>query len=132
MMTSSPLSCVGRGPTDLEVDHLGSRDGVVRLVARGEVDLSTLGGLEAAVGRAWRLLPTTVVVDLTGVTFCCIAGAGALVAARSAAAGRGVDLVLVTRPGIVRRVLHIVESFACPPVPGPPRPRDAVVPAWSL
>lgn len=124
-MTSSAHPCVGREPALLEVDCLGSRDGVVRLVARGEVDLSTVGGLEAAVAGAWRTLPTAVVVDLTGVTFCCIAGAGSLVAARSAAAARGVELVLVTRPGIIRRVLRIVDSFGGPPAGSTPRPRDA-------
>ena len=130
-MTSSALPCAGRGPALLEVDCLGARDGLVRVVARGEVDLSTVGALEAAVAGAWRLLPTTVVVDLTGVTFCCIAGAGSLVAARSAAAARGVELVLVTRPGIIRRVLRTVDSFVSPPAAGPPRPRDAAEPVRS-
>ncbi|NEM08433.1 STAS domain-containing protein [Geodermatophilus normandii] len=98
-------------PTLLDTRRLRADDGVVRLVVRGEVDLSTVDALEAAVSGAWRPRPAVVVVDLTRVTFCCVAGAGVLIAARSAAAAQGVEVRLLTRQGTLRRVLHLVDEL---------------------
>jgi anti-anti-sigma factor len=124
-MTTTALPSVGEVPTLLAIDCLDAEDGVVRLVARGEVDLYTLGVLKAAVEEAWRPGPATVVVDLTRVTFCCVAGVGVLTAERSAAAVHGVDLVLVTRPGILRRLLRLADELGPVPIGSRPPPRGA-------
>ncbi|WP_369258186.1 STAS domain-containing protein [Geodermatophilus amargosae] len=109
---SAPVKQQGvDAPTLLDTQRFRADDGVVRLVVRGEVDLSTVDALEAAVSGAWRPGPAVVVVDLTRVTFCCVAGAGVLITARSAAAAQGVEVRLLTREGTIRRILHLVDEL---------------------
>lgn len=98
-------------PTLLETRCLTAADGTVHLVVSGEIDLSTVGVLEAAVEQASLPPPVVVVVDLTRVTFACVAGVGVLTAARAAAVARGAEVVLLTRPGFLRRLLHLVDEL---------------------
>lgn len=66
------------------------RQGGVRLVLTGELDLLTAQRLEARLRRLWRSA-TPVVVDLSGLDFCDCAGLGALVRARVLAIADGWD-----------------------------------------
>ena len=72
----------------------------------GELDVATANGL---VGSLVELAGSTVVVDLSGLTFMDSTGIGALVTARNRILATGLGELVLTRPGgIVRQALEIV------------------------
>jgi anti-sigma B factor antagonist len=95
---SSPLEC-----------SLGSvRPGEpVVVTVRGEVDLATANELEAAVTSAFEGAPSTVVLDLEGLTFIDSSGLRTLVSLSQEAASRGGVLALRKVPSHAQRVLDI-------------------------
>lgn len=72
----------------------------------GELDVVSADGLADVLVEA---AGSTVVVDLSGLTFMDCSGIAALVAARNRTLPNGLGQLVVTRPGaIVRKVLDIV------------------------
>jgi anti-sigma B factor antagonist len=81
--------------------------GVTRLMLRGELDLDTGDLFAEQVTRVLAERPDTLVVDLSGLTFCDSSGVDVMVAAHRTAMRAGVGF-RVTRPsGIVLRSLTI-------------------------
>jgi anti-sigma B factor antagonist len=77
------------------------------LTLAGEIDMSTVGRLSAAVGELLNPAPPRVVLDLGGVTFCDSQGLGTLVVlSRKAALAQSV-LVLINVGDFLMRVLEI-------------------------
>jgi anti-anti-sigma factor len=73
---------------------------------RGELDVVFADGLADALVE---VAGSTVVVDLSGLTFIDCSGVAALVLARNRILANGLGQLVVTRPGaIVRKVLEIV------------------------
>jgi anti-sigma B factor antagonist len=73
---------------------------------RGELDVVSADGLADALVE---VAGSTVVVDLSGLTFIDCSGVAALVLARNRILANGLGQLVVTRPGaIVRKVLEIV------------------------
>jgi anti-anti-sigma factor len=72
----------------------------------GELDAATVDGLLDALVE---VAGSTVVVDLSGLTFMDSSGIGALVVARNRILANGLGQLVLTRPGvIVRKALEIV------------------------
>lgn len=87
------------------------------LAARGEVDISTADLLTECGLRELSTGPTSLVLDLSGVTFFSAAGLRALLALRDAAA-QGTQLVLLDPSPSVRLVLELsglADELAAPP-----------------
>jgi anti-sigma B factor antagonist len=84
------------------------RDGVVvRLVAAGEIDMSTADVLRESLSRALHTRPAAVVVDMADVTLLDSTGITALVQARNHAIGDGATITLINCRPIVHRVLEV-------------------------
>jgi anti-anti-sigma factor len=79
----------------------------VRVVAAGEIDMSTAGQMQASLNAALDDHPSGLVVDLAAVTFMDSSGIAALVHAHNRAAEAGATLTVVDPQPIVRRVLEI-------------------------
>jgi anti-anti-sigma factor len=79
---------------------------VVRLPA--EIDSSNAEHTREQLCAALTPGVRIVVADLTGTTFCDVAGVRGLARARTLAAARNTELRLAVRPGPVRRVLTMV------------------------
>jgi anti-sigma B factor antagonist len=80
---------------------------VVRLPA--EIDSSNAEDVHQQLCAAVTPAARIVVADLTGTTFCDVAGVRGLARARAYATARNTELRLAVRPGPVRRVLTIVS-----------------------
>jgi anti-sigma B factor antagonist len=74
----------------------------------GELDMGTAGRLREALERALDEGATTVVVDLSALTFMDSTGLQELAMARRRHQARGGDVVLQAPTARIRRVLHIV------------------------
>ena len=85
--------------------------GEVTVSAVGEIDLGTAAILHEAVESVFALSPVTVVLDLTGVTFCASVGLSELIWAKVHADAAGVRLVVVPGP-VARRMLTITGLTA--------------------
>lgn len=82
--------------------------GVGRLSVAGEIDMDTVGELDATMSEVMtRSDVTKLVVDFAEVTFCDSSGIAALDRAYAAAAERGIGFQLVNLQPIVRRALEI-------------------------
>jgi anti-sigma B factor antagonist len=91
---------------DLSVSvQQGPNEALVTLT--GEIDMSTVGRLSAAVGDLLNPAPPRVVLDLAGVTFCDSQGLGTLVVLSRKVALAGSVLVLVNVGQFLLRVLDI-------------------------
>ena len=86
-------------------DHGGS----VLLGVGGEIDLTTVGQFEEALGAAVERAGAEVRVDMDNVTFCGSEGIRALMAAHTAADERDVRLAVVEASPIVRTLLRITD-----------------------
>src|SRR5256885_16593907 len=123
--------------TRLSVTTEQNGDGATRLVALGELDMSTIHLLTDSLGAALDSNADAVVVDLAGVSYLDSTGVGALVQARNRAKALGGTLVVANpRPG-GRQILQITGVLtalteptggghrgdpAAPPAPAGPRP----------
>jgi anti-sigma B factor antagonist len=83
------------------------RDGVLHVVAHGEVDSATVTSLQHAVTAALARRPRSLVVDLGDVAFFGSAGIAHLLAVRESCAKQGTDFRLRV-PHQVRRALALV------------------------
>jgi len=94
------------GPSRLTVAK-SQNEGQVRVVATGEVDLSTVERLRATITAAVEPGPSEVVVDLRAVTFLDSTGVGALIDARKQAMTYGSRIRVINPQPVVRRVLEV-------------------------
>lgn len=92
----------------LEVDTQ-ERNGLVHMVLRGELDLSTADKVDQALRRAEAGSPRVVVLDLSKLSFLDSTGLRCLVTADRRAREEGRRLVLVRGPGAVQRVFSITR-----------------------
>jgi anti-sigma B factor antagonist len=81
--------------------------GAPGVIVRGEVDVSTVAKLTAALDAAIRASTGAFVVDLTPVDFLDSSGISALVRARALLARDDRELAVVCPPGPVRRIFEI-------------------------
>ncbi|MEY8038029.1 STAS domain-containing protein [Saccharopolyspora cebuensis] len=92
--------------------------GVVLVRLAGDVDLAAVPVVtELMRQRLTAASLRVVVVDLSGVAFCSSAGVELLLHAQRRSEMRGIELMVVTGDGPVRRVLElsgVAERFVCP------------------
>jgi anti-anti-sigma factor len=82
----------------------------------GELDASTAPDLRAALDSPSEQAPTTLVIDLSAVTFLGAAGLSVLIAAQRRADDTQHTLALITGPHCVERILHVTglrRHFSC-------------------
>jgi anti-anti-sigma factor len=70
----------------------------------GEVDLSTVDGMQAALAEALQQRPNYLLVDLAELVFCSARGLALLVAAGNTAAGQGTVYAVSTASDLINRV----------------------------
>jgi anti-sigma B factor antagonist len=85
------------------------RDGLVRLLLRGELDLSTVTKVQDALQRVEAEPPPVIVLDLSKLTFLDSTGLRCLVTADQRARDAGRRLVIVRGPDAVQRVFEITR-----------------------
>jgi anti-sigma B factor antagonist len=85
------------------------QDGLVRLLLRGELDLSTVSRVQEALERAEASSPPVIVLDLSKLTFLDSTGLRCLVTADQRARDTGRRLVIVRGPDAVQRVFEITR-----------------------
>jgi anti-anti-sigma factor len=94
--------------TILEVET-EERDGLVRVALKGELDLSTVGQVEAELGRAEAGRPDVIALDLGSLSFLDSTGLRMLVLADQRAREERRRLVIVRGPDAVDRVFDITK-----------------------
>ncbi|MEV6206225.1 STAS domain-containing protein [Kitasatospora sp. NPDC051914] len=82
----------------------------------GDLHMANEPGVRTVLNEALGLLPQVLAVDLSGVELFTSSGLNALLQVRSAAADRGVPVVLLAPSGAVRRVLELTEAAELFPV----------------
>lgn len=92
----------------LEVDS-ETKDGLVHVMLRGELDLSSVGKVQDELRRVEADAPPVVLLDLSKLTFLDSTGLRCLVTADQRAREDGRRLVLVRGPGPVQRVFSITR-----------------------
>ena len=91
--------------SDEIVTTVGENDGIATMALHGEVDVLTVERLRVALGGALAARPSTIVVDLTGLTFIDSTGLGALIAGFQRARDAGVPFRLAHASEGVRQIL---------------------------
>jgi anti-sigma B factor antagonist len=91
----------------LEVDSRPVEDGVAIVSLKGEADLHTAPILREALNDAIERSPTTMVVDLTGVTFIDSMMLGVLLSATKRARPQGTELRIIVDDPHVRRIFEL-------------------------
>ena len=94
--------------TILEVETVED-GGLVKLVLRGELDLSTVAKVEEELRRAEAAEPPVLVMDLAGLTFLDSTGLRLIVTADQRARDQGRRLTVVKGPDTVQRVFSITR-----------------------
>jgi anti-sigma B factor antagonist len=94
--------------TILEVETVEA-DGLVRLVLKGELDLSTVGKVEEELRRVETDAPSLVVLDLSELSFLDSTGLRLVVTADQRAREGGRRLAIVRGPETVQRVFTITR-----------------------
>ena len=94
--------------TILEVETVED-GGLVKLVLRGELDLSTVAKVEEELRRAESAEPPVLVMDLAGLTFLDSTGLRLIVTADQRARDQGRRLTVVKGPDTVQRVFSITR-----------------------
>jgi anti-anti-sigma factor len=92
----------------LEVDS-ETKDGLVHVMLRGELDLSSVGKVQDELRRVEADAPPVVLLDLSKLTFLDSTGLRCLVTADQRARDEGRRLVLVRGPDPVQRVFTITR-----------------------
>lgn len=89
--------------------RLDRTDDDVRIVVAGELDLAVEARLVDAVEEAFAAgAPSSIVIDLVGVTFIDSSGLRGLLRSREAAAAREVELLItLDNGGVVKRLLDL-------------------------
>lgn len=110
-------------PPAHEPPAAGPWAGMTRIIACGEIDISTSAQLYSGVLDVLRRRrPSRIEVDLAGVAFLDASGVRALLMGQTAAAEVGCRLTVVKPSRMARRVLEIVgllETFGLAPIPPP-------------
>jgi anti-sigma B factor antagonist len=84
-----------------------AKDGSASLIVRGEIDIAAVHDLAKAIADALdRRLPS-LVIDLSGVTFCDSSGLGQFAHTAQDCATRGIGLRIVGTTPSVRRVFEV-------------------------
>ena len=86
-----------------------SRDGLVHVLLRGELDLSTVNKVQDELRRVETDTPPIVILDLSKLTFLDSTGLRCLVTADQRARDAGRRVVLVRGPDPVQRVFSITR-----------------------
>jgi anti-sigma B factor antagonist len=86
-----------------------NRDGLVHVLLRGELDLSTVNKVQDELRRIEAASPTILVLDLSKLTFLDSTGLRCLVTADQRARDDGRRVVLVRGPDPVQRVFSITR-----------------------
>jgi anti-sigma B factor antagonist len=94
--------------TILEAETV-EEQGLVRLLLRGELDLSTANKAEEELRRAESTEPALLVLDLSGLTFLDSTGLRLIVTADRRARDEGRRLAVVKGPETVQRVFTITR-----------------------
>jgi anti-anti-sigma factor len=94
--------------TILEVETVEA-DGLVRLMLKGELDLSTVGKVEEELRRVETDAPSLVVLDLSELSFLDSTGLRLVVTADQRAREGGRRLAIVRGPETVQRVFTITR-----------------------
>jgi anti-anti-sigma factor len=97
----------GAPHTWLSVAVQRDSSGPVRVVAEGEIDMTTAGQMRESLTAALDRHPSALVVDLAAVTFIDSSGLAALVHGFKQAAKDGASLIVVDPQPMVRRILEI-------------------------
>src|SRR4051812_21553626 len=84
----------------------------VRLMLRGELDMSGVVETEASVKAAAQLADGRVVIDLTGLAFMDVFGARALLQVADEVLSSGRDVVIANPNRHVRRVFELITDLA--------------------
>jgi anti-anti-sigma factor len=85
------------------------RDGLVHVALVGELDLSTVAKVQEELRRVEATSPTTLVVDLSKLTFLDSTGLRCIVTADERAREDGRRIVIVRGPDAVQRVFAITR-----------------------
>ena len=88
--------------------HQSWQDWLVVLSVDGEVDMVTAPHLGRAICEALEKSATTLVIDLTGVTFLASVGMSVLVAAQEAADAMAVRFAVVADGAVTRRPIRLL------------------------
>jgi anti-sigma B factor antagonist len=91
----------------LLVDVVPTEDGVAIVRLKGEADLHTAPILRESLNDAIESAPSTLVVDLTGVTFIDSMMLGVLLSATRRARPRGTELRIIVDDPHVRRIFEL-------------------------
>ena len=83
--------------------------GVV-LTLPAQIDLTNADEVRDELLRTVNHGPAVLVADMTGTSFCAVAGIHALLHARRRASAAGVGLRVVAGPGTVRRILELTRA----------------------
>jgi anti-sigma B factor antagonist len=94
--------------TILEVETV-EEQGLVKLLLRGELDLSTVSKAEEELRRAESAEPGVLVLDLSGLTFLDSTGLRLIVTADHRAREQGRRVAVVKGPDTVQRVFSITR-----------------------
>jgi anti-sigma B factor antagonist len=94
-------------PFSIRAEH---RDGVVRLFAKGELDISTVPLLEQWFEAVNRHEPSTILMDFKDLTFMDSTGLRSLLLAHQRATGNGRALVVINGSEGVRRIFELTQT----------------------
>ncbi|MEU3743076.1 STAS domain-containing protein [Streptomyces sp. NPDC032198] len=86
------------------------RSGIARVTLVGELDLDTAPFVREAVAECLAKQPTSLCLDLTGISFCDCAGLNALLTVRISALEAGVDLYVEGAGTQVARLLFLIGA----------------------
>ncbi|WP_192809672.1 STAS domain-containing protein [Actinomadura rudentiformis] len=96
---------------DVSLDEAGMTldrsPGHLLITLRGELDIASTPGLRGPLYAALRDTGPHVVIDLSGVTFCDVAGLALLVGARRRTASRDISIVLAAPRPQMERLLTL-------------------------
>lgn len=97
----------------LQTEHVGRR---ALIALGGELDVATVGALEQGVAAAIGRGATSVVIDLSELTFVCSSGLAALLRLSRRAARNEFGLELVLGSGPVVRLVELTDTARVLPI----------------
>ena len=81
----------------------------LRLIVSGELDVATAPDLAFELAEAWKLRPSSIVIEASELTFCDSSGIRTLIYAAHHSEECGIDLKFVGVTGSVRRTLELIN-----------------------
>ena len=107
MSTGTPYGQTWYGATAFSAESETIRPGVILVRLRGDLDLDSSSDLTDRLAAEVRTPATTVLLDVSQVTFCSSAGLGVLADAGRRATTEGIELLLVGVGRSVHRPLEV-------------------------